>query len=39
MHHWAVRPNDWNSDLIVLDDFNQDRIGERLYEAFISTGL
>ena len=39
MHDWAVRPNDWNSNLIVLGDFNLDRIGDPLYEAFISTGL
>lgn len=39
MHAWAVRPNDWNSNLIVLGDFNLDRIGDPLYEAFISTGL
>jgi hypothetical protein len=39
MHDWAVRPNDWNSNLIVLGDFNLDRIGGPLYEAFISTGL
>jgi hypothetical protein len=29
----------WNSNLIVLGDFNLDRIGDPLYEAFISTGL
>lgn len=28
MHDWAVRPNDWNSNLIVLGDFNLDRIGD-----------
>ncbi|MDQ0664282.1 hypothetical protein QFZ35_002780 [Arthrobacter ulcerisalmonis] len=39
MHDWAVRPKDWNSSLIVLGDFNLDRIGDPLYEAFISTGL
>ena len=39
MHAWAVRANDWNSNLIVLGDFNLDRIGDPLYEAFISTGL
>ncbi|MET3206256.1 UNVERIFIED_ORG: endonuclease/exonuclease/phosphatase family metal-dependent hydrolase [Arthrobacter sp. UYEF13] len=39
MHDWAVRPNDWNSNLMVLGDFNLDRIGDPLYEAFISTGL
>ena len=39
MHDWAVRPNDWNSNLIVLGDFNLDRSDGPLYEAFISTGL
>jgi len=39
MHDWAVRPNDWNSNLIVLGDFNLDRIGDPLYEALISTGF
>jgi hypothetical protein len=39
MHDWAVRPNDWNANLIVLGDFNLDRIGDPLYEAFVSTGL
>ena len=39
MHDWAVRPGDWNSNLIVLGDFNLDRIGDPFYEAFISTGL
>ena len=35
----AVRPNDWNSNLIVLGDCNLDRIGHLLNEAFIATGL
>ncbi|MET4144329.1 endonuclease/exonuclease/phosphatase family protein [Arthrobacter sp. UYCo732] len=39
MHDWAVRPNDWNANLMVLGDFNLDRIGDPLYEAFIATGL
>ncbi|SDK94090.1 hypothetical protein SAMN04487916_104168 [Arthrobacter sp. ov407] len=39
MHDWVVRPNDWNSNLMVLGDFNLDRIGDPLYEAFVSTGL
>jgi len=39
MRDWAVRPNDWNTNLMVLGDFNLDRIGDPLYEAFISTGL
>jgi hypothetical protein len=30
MHDWAVRPIDWNSNLIVLGDFNLDRIGDPL---------
>ncbi|XAS69918.1 endonuclease/exonuclease/phosphatase family protein (plasmid) [Micrococcaceae bacterium Sec5.7] len=39
MREWAVRPNDWNSNFIVLGDFNLDRVGDPLYEAFIATGL
>lgn len=39
MRDWAVRPNDWNSNFIVLGDFNLDRVGDPLYEAFIATGL
>ena len=39
MHDWAVWPEDWKSNLIVLGDFNLDRIGDPFYEAFISTGL
>lgn len=38
MHDGAGRPHDWNSNLIVLGDFNLDRIGDPLYEAFVSTG-
>ncbi|WP_139186692.1 endonuclease/exonuclease/phosphatase family protein [Arthrobacter crystallopoietes] len=36
---WAERPNDWNRNLIVLGDFNLDRIGDPLYEAFVDTGM
>ncbi|MBT2597998.1 hypothetical protein [Arthrobacter sp. ISL-72] len=36
MRDWADRPNDWNTNLMVLGDFNLDRIGDPLYEAFIS---
>ncbi|MCB5291780.1 hypothetical protein [Arthrobacter sp. SO3] len=36
MHDWAVWPGDWNSNLIVLGEFNLDRIGDPLYEAFIA---
>jgi hypothetical protein len=39
MHDWVVRPKDWNFNIIVLGGFNLDRIGDPLYEAFISTGL
>jgi endonuclease/exonuclease/phosphatase family metal-dependent hydrolase len=36
---WVNRRNDWNENLLVLGDFNLDRIGDPLFEAFISTGL
>ena len=39
MRQWAERPSDWNENLLVLGDFNLDRIGDPLYEAFVSTGL
>lgn len=39
MRAWAVRPTDWNANLMVLGDFDLDRIGDPLYEAFIATGL
>ncbi|WP_280346081.1 endonuclease/exonuclease/phosphatase family protein [Nocardia abscessus] len=39
MRAWADRKRDWNDNLLVLGDFNLDRIGDPLYEAFISTGL
>lgn len=39
MRNWVDRPNDWNHNLMVLGEFNQDRIGDPLYEAFINTGL
>ena len=39
LRNWAVRPDDWNQNLLVLGDFNLDRLGEPLYEAFVSTGL
>ncbi|SDI98434.1 Endonuclease/Exonuclease/phosphatase family protein [Arthrobacter subterraneus] len=39
MRDWAERPDDWNENLLVLGDFNLDRIGDPLYEAFVSTGL
>ncbi|HEU0131854.1 MAG TPA: endonuclease/exonuclease/phosphatase family protein [Mycobacteriales bacterium] len=36
---WARKSNDWNENLIVLGDFNIDRLGDPLYEAFVSHGL
>jgi len=39
LRDWADRPDDWNQNLLVLGDFNLDRLGEPLYEAFVSTGL
>lgn len=39
MRTWAVRPQDWNRNLLVLGDFNLDRINDPLFEAFASTGL
>lgn len=39
MRAWALRPKDWNGNLLVLGDFNLDRVGDPLYEAFLSTGL
>jgi hypothetical protein len=39
MRDWAARPDDFNENLMVLGDFNLDRIGDPLYEAFIATGL
>ena len=39
MRAWADRPKDWNENLLVLGDFNIDRLGNPLFEAFVSTGL
>ena len=39
MKNWATRANDWNPNLLVLGDFNLDRIGNPLYQAFVSEGL
>lgn len=39
MAAWARRKSDWNTNLIVLGDFNLDRMGNPLYDAFLSTGL
>jgi len=39
MRDWVDRRNDWNDNLLVLGDFNIDRYGNPLYNAFIETGL
>jgi endonuclease/exonuclease/phosphatase family metal-dependent hydrolase len=39
MRAWADRRNDWNANLLVLGDFNLDRLGNPLFDAFVSTGL
>lgn len=39
MRDWAYRPEEWNSNLLVLGDFNLDRVGDPLFEAFLGTGL
>jgi endonuclease/exonuclease/phosphatase family metal-dependent hydrolase len=39
MRGWAVRPKDWNRNLLVLGDFNLDRLDDPLYQAFVATGL
>ncbi len=39
MSDWAKRSNKWHHNLIVLGDFNIDRRGDQLWEAFVSTGL
>lgn len=36
---WATEINTWGHNMIVLGDFNIDRRGDVLYQAFTSTGL
>lgn len=36
---WAEREFSWNHNLIALGDFNIDRAGDPLFDAFTSTGL
>jgi endonuclease/exonuclease/phosphatase family metal-dependent hydrolase len=36
---WARDVNAWDHNLICLGDFNIDRLGDPLYQAFTSTGL
>lgn len=39
MLKWAKRKSDWNTNLLVLGDFNLDRLDDPLFRAFASTGL
>jgi endonuclease/exonuclease/phosphatase family metal-dependent hydrolase len=39
MADWARRTNEWEQNLIALGDFNIDRRGDALWQAFTSTGL
>lgn len=39
MKRWATQMNSFDQSLIVLGDFNIDRVGDERYEAFVSTGL
>jgi hypothetical protein len=36
---WSARKDPWGENLIALGDFNIDRRGDPLYQAFTSTGL
>ncbi len=36
---WAKNMNEWDHNLIALGDFNIDRKGDDLFDAFTSTGL
>lgn len=36
---WALDVNSWDHNLIALGDFNIDRKGDKLFDAFTSTGL
>jgi len=39
MAGWAKREKEWGQNYILLGDFNIDRMGDPLYEAFVNTGL
>ena len=39
MEEWATRLNRWHQNFLVLGDFNIDRRGDALWQAFTSTGL
>ncbi len=36
---WATRSQEWGQNLLALGDFNIDRAGDPLFQAFTSTGL
>jgi hypothetical protein len=36
---WATRSQEWGQNLLTLGDFNIDRAGDPLFQAFTSTGL
>jgi endonuclease/exonuclease/phosphatase family metal-dependent hydrolase len=39
MDDWAQRESSWDHNLVVLGDFNIDRHGDELWQAFTSRGL
>jgi endonuclease/exonuclease/phosphatase family metal-dependent hydrolase len=39
LEKWAEHERQWNQNLIALGDFNIDRRGDPLFDAFTSTGL
>ncbi len=39
MADWAKQSNRWHHNLLVLGDFNVDRKGSELWQAFTDTGL
>ncbi|MCW2571893.1 MAG: hypothetical protein JWO88_1951 [Frankiales bacterium] len=39
LDRWAKQHDVWGGNLIALGDFNIDRVGDPLYQAFTSTGL
>jgi len=39
LSEWARQVNAWDHNLIALGDFNTNRRGDKLYDAFTSTGL
>ena len=39
MKEWAIRETKWHHNLLALGDFNIERQGDDLWQAFTSTGL